>query len=68
VTDAASAKNVVAAAESDATNAWRGVLQGTDDAQLRSIALKAMLGSARRGTRWRIAAGESPTAIALPGS
>lgn len=68
VTDAASAKSVVASAESDAVAAWRGVLERTDNAQLREIALRAVLSSARRGTRWRLAAGESPAAIALPGT
>ncbi|TVT19375.1 DUF4439 domain-containing protein, partial [Amycolatopsis rhizosphaerae] len=60
VTDAASAKSVVAAAEADAAMAWRGVLERTDDTALRTVALNALLGSSRRGTRWREAAGESP--------
>ncbi|GAB3569559.1 ferritin-like domain-containing protein [Amycolatopsis endophytica] len=68
VTDATSAKSVVATAEADAATAWRGVLEQTDDAELRAVALKALLASSRRGTRWREAAGEQPTAIALPGS
>ncbi|GLY69330.1 ferritin-like domain-containing protein [Amycolatopsis taiwanensis] len=67
VTDATSAKSVVAAAEFDATVAWQGVLNRTDDAELRRVALRAMLGSARRGTRWRQAANLSPTVVALPG-
>ncbi|WP_158892391.1 ferritin-like domain-containing protein [Amycolatopsis anabasis] len=68
VTDAASAKSVVATAEADCAASWRGVLENTDDAQLRGVALRALVASARRGTRWRIAAGEQPSAIALPGS
>jgi hypothetical protein len=68
VTDATSAKSVVASAEADAATAWRGVLEGTDDQNLRAVALNALLGSARRGTRWREAANELPTAIALPGA
>jgi hypothetical protein len=68
VTDATSAKSVVASAEADAAAAWRGVLEGTDDQNLRAVALNALLGSTRRGTRWREAANETPTAIALPGS
>jgi uncharacterized protein DUF4439 len=67
VTDAASAKAVVAAAESDTTVAWQGVLDNTDDTELRGVALRAVLGSARRGTRWRQAADLSPTVVALPG-
>lgn len=68
VTDATSAKSVVAAAETDAAKAWGGVLSGTDDVGLRAVALTALLGSARRGTRWRQAAGETPAAIALLGA
>ncbi|NKQ57256.1 DUF4439 domain-containing protein [Amycolatopsis sp. K13G38] len=68
VTDATSAKSVVATAESDAAAAWRGVLDRTTGTDLRQVALNALLGSARRGTRWREAAGETPTTIALPGS
>ncbi|HVV09542.1 ferritin-like domain-containing protein [Amycolatopsis sp.] len=68
VTDSTSAKSVVASAEADAAAAWRGVLEGTDDENLRKVALVALLGSARRGTRWRVAAGESPAAVALPGA
>lgn len=67
VTDAASAKSVVAAAESDSAAAWAGVLSGVDDSALRGVALTALLGSARRGTRWRVAAGESPAVLALIG-
>ncbi|RZQ59766.1 ferritin-like domain-containing protein [Amycolatopsis suaedae] len=68
VTDAASAMALVATAESDAAAAWRGVLERTDDAQLRGLALTALVGSATRGTRWREAAGEKPAAPALPGA
>lgn len=67
VADATSAKSVVATAESDAATAWAGVLDGTDDKALRAVALTALLGSARRGTRWRQAAGESPAVVALIG-
>ncbi|NIH81290.1 ferritin-like domain-containing protein [Amycolatopsis viridis] len=68
VTDPTSAKSVVGIAEADAATAWRGVLEQTDDAGLRSVALNALIGSARRGTRWREAAGEQPVAIVLPGA
>lgn len=67
VTDGASAKTVVATAESDTMVAWQGVLDNTDDAELRAVALRAVLGSARRGTRWRQDAELSPTVVALPG-
>ncbi|MBN6037864.1 ferritin-like domain-containing protein [Amycolatopsis sp. 195334CR] len=68
VTDAKSAMALVATAESDAAAAWRGVLERTDDTTLRTVALRALVGSATRGTSWRKEAGESPAAVALPGT
>ncbi|GHF76449.1 hypothetical protein FHX82_002565 [Amycolatopsis bartoniae] len=67
VTDATSAKSVVATAETDCAAAWAGVLEQTADQGLRAVALTALLGSARRGTRWRQAAGETPAALPLIG-
>lgn len=66
VTDAASAKSVVATAESDTMAAWRGVVGQTDDAGLRATATKALIASVRRGTPWRLESGEKPAAVALP--
>ena len=68
VTDATSAKSVVATAEADTSAAWRGVVESTTDSGLRAVALNGLIGSARRGTRWREAAGETPTAVPLPGT
>ncbi|GAA1943230.1 ferritin-like domain-containing protein [Amycolatopsis minnesotensis] len=68
VTDGKSAMAVVATAEADVATAWRGVVERTDDRGLRAFAALALTGSARRGTRWRIAAGEQPSAPALPGT
>jgi hypothetical protein len=66
VSDAASAKAVVATAESDTTTAWHAVVGSTDDAVLRTTATRAFIASARRGTPWRMEAGEKPAAVALP--
>jgi hypothetical protein len=66
VTDESSAKAVVATAESDTTAAWRGVVGQTDDPGLRSSATRALIASARRGTPWRIASDQKPSAVALP--
>jgi hypothetical protein len=66
VTDAASAKAVVATAESDTMGAWRGVVGQTDDAGLRTTATKALIASVRRGTPWRMESGDQPAAVALP--
>jgi hypothetical protein len=67
VSDAASAKSVVATAESDTAVAWRGVVERTDDVGLRTLATTALIASARRGTPWRMDSGVKPFAVALPG-
>ncbi|ANN16314.1 hypothetical protein SD37_12080 [Amycolatopsis orientalis] len=67
VTEANSAMELVATAEADATAAWLGVIHRTDDAALRTTALNALIGSARRGTAWRAEFGAKPVAIAMPG-
>jgi hypothetical protein len=66
VTDESSAKAVVATAESDTTAAWRGLVGQTDDPGLRASATRALIASARRGTPWRIASAQTPSAVALP--
>jgi hypothetical protein len=68
VTNQVSALTALAVAESDATVAWRSVLEHTDDAGTRSVALAALTDSAVRQTRWRRLAGESPASVALPGA
>ncbi|WP_410654366.1 ferritin-like domain-containing protein [Amycolatopsis sp. lyj-112] len=67
VTDGNSAMEIVATSEADATSAWLGVIDRTDDAALRKTALNALIGSARRGTAWRAEFGAKPVAIAMPG-
>lgn len=67
VTDAKSAALVVATAEADCASAWLAVVNHTDDANLRTTALHALVAASRRGTPWRSEAGEKPTAIAMPG-
>jgi predicted component of type VI protein secretion system len=67
VTDQASSLAVLALVESDAAVAWRSVLENTDQADLRTMALEVLTSSAVRATRWRKAAGTSPAATAMPG-
>jgi predicted component of type VI protein secretion system len=67
VTDQASSLAVLAVAESDAAAAWRSVLENTDDADLRKMALEILTSSAVRATKWRKAAGTTPAATAMPG-
>ncbi|PRX51039.1 uncharacterized protein DUF4439 [Prauserella shujinwangii] len=68
VTDAASAESLVVTAEADAAEAWRGVLERTDDGGLRTLAVQSLIGSATRGTRWRMESGAEPAAVPLPGT
>jgi hypothetical protein len=67
VTDTPSAALVVATAEADCAATWLAVVNHTDDASLRKMALHALVAAARRGTPWRSEAGEKPAAIAMPG-
>ncbi|ASR35325.1 hypothetical protein BAY61_10350 [Prauserella marina] len=67
VTDEPSAVALVITAESDAAGAWHGVLERTGDAGLRALAADSLIGSATRGTSWRMEAGRQPAAVALPG-
>lgn len=67
VTDAVSAEVLLATAESDCAQAWRSLLENTDDADLRRTALDALTASAVRGTRWRLATRERPATVAFPG-
>ncbi|MEC3977478.1 ferritin-like domain-containing protein [Amycolatopsis sp. H20-H5] len=67
VTDQASAAAVIASAESDTAAAWLGVVDHTDDAELRTMALRALIASARRATPWRQESGEKPPTPAMPG-
>jgi len=67
VSDAGSAVQLVVTAETDAAGAWHGVLERTDDARLRDVAVQALIGSATRLTGWRLDAGDEPAVLALPG-
>lgn len=67
VTGQTSALAALAVAESDATVAWRAVLEHTDDPNLRSAALAALVDSGVRETRWRRLSGQSPASVAMPG-
>jgi hypothetical protein len=68
ISSPASALAALAVAESDATMAWRSVLEHTDDAALRATALAALADSAVRQTRWRRLSGQSPASVAMPGN
>lgn len=67
VTNQASALTALGIAEADATVAWRAVLERTDNASLRTVALDGLIDSAVRQTRWRRLSGQSPASVAMPG-
>lgn len=68
INDSRGAVALVIVTETDTTVAWRAVIERTDNARLRRIALDAMTGAAVRETAWRADAGRSPAAPALPGT
>lgn len=67
VTDQAGAIAVLVVAESDATVAWRAVLDRTDDAALRKTTLESLTGSAVQAAKWRRVVGTAPATPSLPG-
>lgn len=67
VTDRASALALLVTAEADLTTTWRAVIERTDDAELRRVALDALTEAAVWAARWRVAASADPPTVALPG-
>lgn len=47
---------------------WRDLVGGTDDRQLRELAVAGLTECAVRAAQWREAAGVSPATVALPGT
>jgi hypothetical protein len=69
VTDAASALRLAITAETDATAAWRSVIERSQaDPDLRGAALDALTEAAVRATRWRATANLSPLTVPFPGA
>ena len=68
VTDASSAMRLAITAETDATAAWRAVVERSPaDPDLRAAALDALTEAAVRATRWRATAGATPLTVPFPG-
>jgi hypothetical protein len=67
VTDQASALALLVAAETDLAASWRAVIERTDDAALRRVALDALTDAAVWAARWRMAAASGPATVPLPG-
>jgi hypothetical protein len=68
VTDEASAVALLIAAESDVAAAWRWVIEHTDDAGVRAMAVDALTDAAVRATRWRRTAGSPQLTVPFPGA
>lgn len=68
VTDAASAAALLVTAEDDVAEAWRAVLERTDDRDLRTTGVSAMVAATTVGRRWRALAGVTPEVPSLPGA
>lgn len=68
VTDPGSALALLVSAESDAAAAWRSVVERTDDAAVRALAVDSLVDAAVRATRWRRAAGVAPLTVPFPGA
>lgn len=47
---------------------WRDLMGGTDDRQLRQLALAGLRECAIRAAQWRKASGVAPATVALPGA
>lgn len=47
---------------------WRDLIAGTDDRQLRELALAGLQETAVRAAQWRRQAGVSPATVAFPGT
>jgi hypothetical protein len=67
VKDAATARQLALAVESDNAAAWLGVVGATDDAALRSYALAGLTDAAVRATTWKIISKAKPTTTTFPG-
>jgi hypothetical protein len=67
VTDEKSAIQLLVTAEQDCQTGWRSVLENSENAELRRLALTGLTDSATRCTRWRITAGQRPAAPVFPG-
>jgi hypothetical protein len=68
VTDAASARRALIAAETDCAAAWRAAVEAGTSTSLRKHALDALTGAAVRATGWRQSSDIVPSADPLPGS
>lgn len=67
IVDPVSALSVAALIEDGVASAWRFVLGATDDLEVRSLALQALVDAAKQALRWRTVIDEDPSTTAFPG-
>jgi Domain of unknown function (DUF4439) len=67
VRDPASAYALAVHVEEGVAAAWRAVLAGTAERQVRQTGLAALTDASNRAVAWRNAAGKTPVTVPLPG-
>ena len=68
VADAAGARALAVRLEEGMAVRWRDLVGGSDDAELRRLALAGLQETAVRAATWRRLAGTAPVTVALPGT
>ncbi|MDP3711396.1 MAG: ferritin-like domain-containing protein [Mycobacteriales bacterium] len=68
VPDRAGALLLAVRLEEGLSQRWRDLLAGTDDVELRRLALAGLNETAVRATQWRVRARVTPATVALPGA
>lgn len=68
VADRAGALLLAVRLEEGMAQRWHDLLAGTDDVELRRLALAGLTETAVRATQWRVRARVSPATVALPGA
>jgi hypothetical protein len=68
VSDAAEAVDLAVRLEEGMALRWRDLVGGTDDVDLRRLALSGLQEAAVRAATWRALAGTGPVTVALPGT
>jgi hypothetical protein len=68
VADAAAARALAVRLEEGMALRWRDLVGGTDDVELRRLALSGLQETAVRAATWRELSGTGPVTVALPGT
>ena len=68
VPDRAAAMALAVRLEEGVAQRWRDLIGGTDDVELRQVAVAALQEAAVRAAQWRRRAGTAPTTVPFPGT